>query len=468
MKWYHSPEAAGVDRRAIGAFLQALEEHDYRIHALLLARRDGMFYADAAAPYTLDTPHRLCSAAKSMLVLSMLAAMEEGRMHPGDPVLSFFPEAENADPRMARMTVEDLLTMRSGQEEDPFPALFADFDDDLIHRFLRTPMAEEPGRTFRYNNTIPHMIFAVTERAVGEKFEDYQNRRFCTPMDAPILAPTNPRGQYNPVVTSVSAMSFMKYALLFLREGDWFGQRLLQPESIRRACAFHTATGLEGNGAGYGWQIWRNAFGGCRMDGGWGQYALILPEEDAAAVILSDMTDSAYALEAFEQYLLPALGSHEPLSWKEGKPLPRIAAMAPAGTAEPAAFLREAVYRLPDGQRLQVTCQKDRTLVTVGEETVPVGLHGQWLSHPRHLWAEPAFSIDRSVWGVDAEPCLFSGGWETPDRLTFLGKSLGEMGEYRYSLTFRPDHVEIAYTPVMRHDVSTLREAATMRGELMP
>ena len=68
-------------------------------------------------------------------------------------------------------------------------------------------------------------------------------------------APTNSRGQYNPVVTSMSASSFMKYALLYLREGDWFGHRLLQAETIRQATKEHVRTGQSGNEAGYGWQI---------------------------------------------------------------------------------------------------------------------------------------------------------------------------------------------------------------------
>ena len=46
------------------------------------------------------------------------------------------------------------------------------------------------------------------------------------------------------------------------------------------------------------------------MDGGWGQYAIALPELDAAVTILSDMTDSSYALEAFETYLLPVSYTH--------------------------------------------------------------------------------------------------------------------------------------------------------------
>ena len=72
------------------------------------------------------------------------------------------------------------------------------------------------------------------------------------------------------------------------------------------------------------------------MDGGWGQYAIILPELDAAVTILSDMTDSSYALEAFETYLLPALKNKDPLKDTASEPLPHIPGMAPVGDAVPA------------------------------------------------------------------------------------------------------------------------------------
>ena len=314
MKYFHVPEEVGISRQAIANFLQALQAHNYRLHALMIARRAGVCYADAVAPYTLDTPHRLCSAAKSILSLNLLAAMEEGKLHTDDLVTGFFPEISCENAQMAHMRVSDLLTMQTGQKEDPFPTLFQNFDADLIDLFLHTPPMEEPGMHFRYNNTVPHMIYAVTERATGERIEAYQRRHFCEPMGASMWAPTNSRGQYNPVVTSMSASSFMKYALLYLREGDWFGHRLLQAETIRQATKEHVRTGQTGNEAGYGWQIWRNAFGGYRMDGGWGQYAIILPELDAAVTILSDMTDSSYALEAFETYLLPALKNKDPLN----------------------------------------------------------------------------------------------------------------------------------------------------------
>lgn len=469
MKYFDTPEEAGISSQAITAFLHALHTRHYRLHSLMIARSAGICYADAAEPYTLDTPHRLCSAAKSILSLNLLAAMDEGKLSEEDAVAAFFPEISCDHPWMKQMRVADLLTMQTGQTEDPFIALFEDFQADLIQRFLHTTPIEEPGTHFRYNNTVPHMIYAVTERATGERIEAYQRKHFCDPMEAPIYAPTNNKGQYNPVVTSMSANSFMKFALLYLREGDWFGHRLLRAESIRRAVAEHVKTGQKGNGAGYGWQIWRNAFGGYRMDGGWGQYAILLPEQDAAVTIMSDMTDSSYALEAFETYLLPALAHRE--SIKAPSYISRIPGMAPQGYAEPDSRWFSSKWRLPGNEELFFT-QADGQLVlhqhgSSPQETIRIGLHGAWIKNRQHLWTKPHFSIDTGVYGVPDMPCWFSGAWRTPVQFEAVGKSLGEMGEYRYVFDLLEKELRVQFTPRMQHNVSTLHECEEMRGETL-
>ena len=50
MKYFHVPEEVGISRQAIANFLQALQAHNYRLHALMIARRAGVCYADAVAP----------------------------------------------------------------------------------------------------------------------------------------------------------------------------------------------------------------------------------------------------------------------------------------------------------------------------------------------------------------------------------------------------------------------------------
>jgi CubicO group peptidase (beta-lactamase class C family) len=451
-----TPEAAGIPSAAVTGFLQSLERRPYRLHAFLLARKGRLCFASTAAPYAPDTPHRVYSAGKSVLALSALFAMQEGKLRPGDRVADSFRDLLDGDDRFDGMTVSDVLTMRSGQEDDPFPAILTDLDADLIRRFFKAPPVEKPGTRFRYNNTIPHIVYAVTERATGTPFEAYQREHLCDPLDAPVFAPTNPLGQYNPVVMSMSAVTLMKFALFYLQEGVWKGRRLLDARYIREATALHAETGLPGNAAEYGWQIWRNAFGGYRMDGGWGQYAIVMPEEDLAAVILSDMPDSAFALEAFEKEIVsrlsPAPLAESPADFTEMSALEAGMTLAPKGGAAESAGQSEwfgKSYRFTDtGETLRFTAEKNEIVLRLTRngkaEVFRCGLNGEWLLNARHLLVKPERNVDNGVFCLNPDECFLTGVWREGNAFEMAAKSLGATGEYRYRFTFTDRGLSLA------------------------
>ena len=445
-----SPEAAGIPSTAVTAFLHALERRPYRCHAFLLARNGKLCFASAAAPYALDTPHRVYSAGKSVLALSALFAMQDGKLKPDDSVADYFRDLLAGDTRFDDMAVSDVLTMCSGQTNDPFSAMLRDMNVDLIRLFFQTPPAETPGQTFRYNNTIPHIVYALTERATGTPFEQYQQQHLCEPLQAPLFAPTNTAGQYNPVVMAMSAATLMKFALFFLQEGSWKGQQLLDKRLIQQAVAEHAQTGLPGNAAGYGWQIWRNAFGGYRMDGGWGQYAIILPEQNLAAVILSDMPDSTYALEAFQQEIAPHL-SAEPLA-ENPEAYAKLAKYEASMTLAPkggrAWCERQSEwfgqsYRFTEpSMSLSFFMQKGALCLSLTKEgqteTYRCGLDGSWLLNGRHFLVKPERNVENGVFCLSESECYLTGVWRDENVFEMAGKSLGATGEYLYRFTFTP------------------------------
>lgn len=436
-------------KNSIRRFLDALDEHDYRIHALMIADGEDVIYESAAEPYILDTPHRLFSAAKSILALNAIRAVQDGLLKPEDHVADFFPEYHITDPGLKEMTVEDLLTMRTGQEGDPFGMILQDMEADLIEAFFETPTVEKPGTGFRYNNTVPHIVYAVAERAAKEPIEAYQNRYFCDPMDAPLLAPTNHKGQYNPVVTSASARTFMKFARLYLGEGTYKGKQLLDGSFIKEAVRWHTDTGMEGNSAGYGWQIWENQFGGYRMDGGWGQFAFILPEDEKAVVVLSDMTDCTYLVEAFETYLLPALRKESILK-PDKEDMPVLSSIAPAGDADADGDIFGCEWKNED-LTLELNQSGNTLLLVQNGKMFTVGLQG----FERNSGYTPRpFSVDHSVYGTDGSTVLLGGAWSGPRVFEFTGKCFAEMGETYCRLEFKDDCCYARYTPLAVHGIA--------------
>lgn len=471
------PEAVGIPSGAILRFLQALDAHPYRLHAFMLMRHGRLCFSGAAAPYTLNTQHRVFSAGKSILALSALIAMQEGHIKASDFIADYFRDILGNDHRFDAITVDDLLTMRSGQEEDPFPAMLSDLDADLIRLFFTAPPIEAPGTTFRYNNTIPHVVYALVEKATGIPFARYQQEHLLNPLNAPVYAPTNSKGQYNPVVMAMSAVSLMKFAMLYLQEGNWNGEQLIEPKFIQESVKQHTSTGMDGNAAGYGWQIWRNTFGGYRMDGGWGQYAIMMPQEDLTAVILSDMPDSSFALEVFAAEILPHL-SQDRLSddldaQAKLKDFSANMTLAPKGghthsPNEKQWFAKQYCFQNPD-YKFTFTSMQDSLQITLIEKNIALqfscGLNGTWLPNPRHLLVTPEQTIDNGVYGMDRDACFLTAVWRNSNMLEISAKSLGAQGEYVYHFTFSPQGVTLAYPPRPCRGGPTLESAIILTGK---
>ena len=79
---------------------------------------------------------------------------------------------------------------------------------------------------------------------------------------------------------------------LYLQGGEWGGQQLLPRSWVSEATRAQVRTGLDGpDGAWYGYQF-RMSQHGYRGDGAYGQYCLVLPDEDAV-VVMTAQTRSA-------------------------------------------------------------------------------------------------------------------------------------------------------------------------------
>ena len=302
-----APEEQGISSRHIASFLNRLDRCGYNLHSLQLFRNGKVLYAAAAAPFTLTCPHRMFSAAKAVISLSVLFAIQEKKLRFEDPVIRYFRDVLPAAPSalLEKMTVYDLLTMQTGMEKDPFPLLFQDEDADLIRPFFQTEVEHAPGSGFKYNNTVPHILYTLTERAVGEPFEQYQQSRLCDPLRIRITVQYNKNGGYNPLTTVMSNEALLRIGVLYTRGGRWQGKQLLDEALVRYATSYHVPTQKNRRTwqeeSGYGMQVMRNSYGGFRLPGGFGQFAICLPEDDLTVSIMSADERIAPPLDAFRE-----------------------------------------------------------------------------------------------------------------------------------------------------------------------
>ena len=114
-----TPEEQGMDSERLADALDYLQEHraEFHLQSLLIIRHGDIVtdaYFDPFAPGML---HDLTSVTKSFTATLTGIAIDKGYIESVEqPVLDIFPErtVTNVDANKEAMTVEDLLTMRSG------------------------------------------------------------------------------------------------------------------------------------------------------------------------------------------------------------------------------------------------------------------------------------------------------------------------------------------------------------------
>jgi CubicO group peptidase (beta-lactamase class C family) len=177
-----APEEQGIASADIAAFLMDVEARAFDLHSVQIVRNGKLCFSAAAEPFSIDSLHRAYSATKGIIAAAVLFAIQEGKLDLDDAIIGFFREdelPERVDERYRRLTLYDMLTMQVGQKSDAafLRIIFEDPNGDLIRCFFDTPMPDEPGTRFFYNNAVPQMLCYVVERATGTRFEDYLRSR---------------------------------------------------------------------------------------------------------------------------------------------------------------------------------------------------------------------------------------------------------------------------------------------------
>jgi len=339
------PEDHGVSSSAVLSFVQAADERIDAMHSFMLVRHGHVVAEGWWAPYDAGTRHSLYSLTKSFTSTAVGLAVAEGHMTVDDLVLPRFPEDAPEAPgeHLKAMRVRDLLAMSTGHHKE------APLGPDVpwSRAFLAEPVAHKPGTFFLYNTPASYMLSAMVERAVGATVLDYLRSRLFEPLgirDPVWLA--SPQG-----VTiggwglSLRTEEIARFGQLYLGKGEWQGRRLLPAAWVEAATARQVSNGSKPESdweQGYGFQFWRCRHGAYRADGAFGQYCIVMPEQDAVVAITSGVKDMQAVLNVVWDRLLPAIQPERLPADPEGQErlrnaLARLALRPPAGSAAPPA-----------------------------------------------------------------------------------------------------------------------------------
>jgi len=149
-----------------------------------VGRRDLLHPEDAVGP---DTLFKLGSLSKSVTALAAALLVEESRLAWDAPLSRWLPELVDADPRVAGLTLRQLLSHRSGLDLDRLEALLwpqpnAYTGADLVAGIaaLRSDPREAPG--FHYSNVNYALAGLAISRAAGQPFTRLVAERVFKPL----------------------------------------------------------------------------------------------------------------------------------------------------------------------------------------------------------------------------------------------------------------------------------------------
>ena len=241
---------------------------DTDTRALVVVRRDRVVFEHYSGDSGASTLETSFSVAKSFLSTLVGIAIDQGLIGGvDDPLTDYVPELAARDPRFQRISLRDLLTMRSGlrYEESGFPWPWGDdtytyYGVDLRKEALeRTEIARAPGEEWHYNNYNPLLLGLVLERATGGSVSDFMTRALWRPLGAADDASwslDSERSQFEKLESGVNATArdYARFGLLFLRGGRWNGQRIVSRAWVRAATGPQTASDYD-NPYGYFWWV---------------------------------------------------------------------------------------------------------------------------------------------------------------------------------------------------------------------
>ena len=313
-----TPEAQGVDSRGVLAFLDSLEGASFQLHSLMIVRRGRVVVEGWWRPFAPGHRRYLYSLSKSFTSTGIGLAVADGLLSVDDRVVDFFVDdlPTTVSPNLAAMRVRDLLTMSTGHAEDTTPALFAPGVTNWVRAILALPVDYRPGERFVYNSGASYLLAAIIQRRTGRMLLDFLTERLLTPLGITgAIWDVCPQGvNTGGWGLSLSTEDIARFGQLYLQRGRWNGVQLL-PESwvdeatgarVRNDGDYRAHEPIDWR-QGYGYQFWRCRHGAYRGDGAFGQYGIVLPEQEAVIAITSEAPDMQAVLDRVWAHLLPAM-----------------------------------------------------------------------------------------------------------------------------------------------------------------
>ena len=260
------------------------------------------------------------SVAKSVVSALVGIAIRDGKIASiDDPITRYLPELADTDQRFSRITIRNLLEMRSGiRFDEGYRSPWAN-----ASRFYLTPnladkvkglsIERAPDELYHYSSGDTQLLGAIVERATGTALPKYLQEKIWHPMGAAYDASWSIDSLENGApkafcCINARAIDFARFGQVYLNHGRFNGHQIVPAEWIKRSTQVVEHPGMTAtsrwnveapntrSAAYYGWQ-WRRTSVlelGSELgtkpgqdfyaEGHHGQFIFVAPVEDTVVV----------------------------------------------------------------------------------------------------------------------------------------------------------------------------------------
>ena len=292
-----------------------------RLRSLLVSHRGELvlerYYGGARATQAAN----IKSASKSVISALVGIAVSRGLITGLDqPIADYFPDlARDPEPRKRAITIEDLLTMRSGLESTSGRDYGAWVQSPNWVRYVLTrQLIGEPGTRVEYSTGTSHLLSAIITKAARTSTWQFAQESLAKPLGFSLARWTqDPQGIYfGGNEMSMTPRQMVRFGELYLNNGRAGATQVLPKEWIDKT-RVPRGKSRWGSDREYGYGFWIRELAGYDSYYAWGyggQFVFIVPDLQLVVVTTSradvsrerrDHLEAIYDL--VEQRVIPAL-----------------------------------------------------------------------------------------------------------------------------------------------------------------
>ena len=265
-----------------------------RIHSLLVSWRGSLIVERYYNGRRASSPANIKSASKSLISALVGIAIERGLIKGvRQPIADYFPSLRGPkiDPRKQQITIEDLLTMRSGLESTSNRNYGAWVQSrNWVQYALDRPLLAEPGTDMDYSTGSSHLLSAILTKATGKSTWQFAQEVLAKPLGFSLAQwPRDPQGIYfggNDMLMTPRQM--VAFGEMYLRRGAVDGRQIVPAAWVDVSWVVRSRSRWSDQFYGYGWWARELADQDVRYAWGFGgQYIFIVPKLDLVVVTTS-------------------------------------------------------------------------------------------------------------------------------------------------------------------------------------